>query len=354
MSATATPPESGDSAGDSPRPVSISVVVPVYNGERVLPRCLEPLARMLRDHEIAEVIVVDDGSTDSSAWIATQGGAKVMPSGGRLGPGGARNRGAEVAKGDALWFVDADVVAHPDAARVLQRVLGTSDAAAVFGTYDEFPAATNFLSQYKNLAHRHHHVRAEREAETFWAGCGAIRTDAFRRAGGFDAARYPEPSIEDIELGIRLRRLGFTILIEPDLQSRHLKEWRFANLLRTDIVQRAFPWAQLMREHRLPPTLNVSLGERLRAGLAWVLVLATGAYLARAVSGTWPLGAFAAAIAVNAPLFALFRRTNGTLFALAAIAFHQFHYVYASAAFVACRLGWTPVRSRPSTTRTSA
>ena len=344
-----------DVAGaDARKPVSISVIVPVYNGEHVLPRCLEPLRPMLRDREIAEVIVVDDGSTDASAWVAAQGGVKVIPSGGRLGPGGARNRGAAIASGDVLWFVDADVVVHPDAARVLREALSTPAVAAVFGTYDEFPAATNFLSQYKNLAHRHHHVRAEREAETFWAGCGAVRAEAFRRVGGFDAERYPEPSIEDIELGIRLRQHGYAIVIEPDLQSRHLKEWRLGNLLRTDIVQRAYPWAQLLREHRIPPTLNVSFGERLRAGLAWALAVAIGAYLARLASGWWAIGFFAAAILVNARLFALFRRANGTLFALGAIAFHQFHYLYASAAFVACRLGWTPGRSRPSTRSTSA
>lgn len=341
-------------AADMPRSATISVIVPAYNGDRVLGSCLEPLARMLGDHEIAEIIVVDDGSTDASAWVATQGGARVMASGGRLGPGGARNRGASVASGDVLWFVDADVVVHPDAARVLRDVLARSDAAAVFGTYDEFPAATNFLSQYKNLAHRHHHVHAEREAETFWAGCGAVRAGAFRRIGGFDAERYREPSIEDIELGIRLRRHGYRILIEPELQSRHLKEWRLAGLLRTDIVQRAYPWAELMREHRLPPTLNVGIGERLRAALAWALAFAITAFLARALSGWWVAALFGAAIAVNRPLFALFRRANGTFFALGAIAFHQFHYLYASAAFVACRLGWTPGRSRPSITSTSA
>ncbi|HQU49595.1 MAG TPA: glycosyltransferase [Casimicrobiaceae bacterium] len=339
---------------DATRPVSISAIVPVYNGERVLASCLQPLARMLREGEIAELVVVDDGSTDASAWIAAQAGAKVLPSGGRLGPGGARNRGAAVASGEVLWFVDADVVVHPDAARVLHEVFARSGAAAVFGTYDEFPAATNFLSQYKNLAHRHHHVRAPREAETFWAGCGAVRAAAFHRVGGFDAERYREPSIEDIELGVRLRRHGCRILIEPELQSRHLKEWRFAGLLRTDVVQRAYPWAELLREHRIPPTLNVGPGERLRAALAWALALSAAAFLARALSGLWVAVLFGAAIAVNLPLFSLFRRVNGTFFALRAIAFHQFHYLYASAAYVACRLGWTPGRPRPSTTSRSA
>ena len=56
-----------------------------------------------------------------------------------------------------------------------------------------------------------------------------------------------------------------------------------------------------------------------------------------------------AAIASNAHLFALFVRAKGFPFALGAILFHQFAYLYASAAFVAFRLGWSPRRSPPST-----
>ena len=61
-----------------------------------------------------------------------------------------------------------------------------------------------------------------------------------------------------------------------------------------------------------------------------------------------PAALLVAAIAANAPLFALFARANGYAFALGAILFHQFHYLYASAAFVAFRLGWTPGGARPS------
>src|SRR5678816_897956 len=127
----------------------ISVVVPAYNAERTLDSALAPLIGLLLDREIVEVIVVDDGSTDSTAWIAKEAGARVVPSGGRLGPAGARNVGAALAKGNVIWFVDADVVVHPDGARVVKDAFARSKAGAVFGTYDEFPAATNFLSQYK-------------------------------------------------------------------------------------------------------------------------------------------------------------------------------------------------------------
>jgi len=325
---------------------AISVVMPVYNGEQTLDSALAPLVGLLLDREIVEIIVVDDGSKDSSAWVAKEAGAKVVPSGGRLGPAGARNVGASVAKGNVVWFVDADVVVHTDAARVLKETFRRSGAAAVFGTYDEFPAATNFMSQYKNLAHRHHHVRAERAAETFFAGCGAIRMAAFRAVGGFDAERYRQPSIEDVELGVRLRRRGFAIRLEPELQARHLKAWHFADMVRAEVVQRACPWARLLADHRIPDSLRLSWVEQLRVAVAWTFLLATFALLA-GLSPFWvPFVLLGAAIALNTRLFTLFGRANGWWFALRAIMFHQVHYAYTSAAYLACRLGWSPDRPR--------
>ena len=77
---------------------TISVIMPVYNGAQVLPRSLPPLAAMLREGEIAEIIVVDDGSTDASAALAREHGVRLLDSGGRLGPGGARNVAAPRAR----------------------------------------------------------------------------------------------------------------------------------------------------------------------------------------------------------------------------------------------------------------
>ncbi len=63
------------------------------------------------------------------------------------------------------------------------RVLFVSeepDLAAVFGSYDDEPAAPNFLSQYKNLFHHFVHQQGSAEASTFWSGCGAILWPTFR------------------------------------------------------------------------------------------------------------------------------------------------------------------------------
>lgn len=327
------------------------MIVPVFNGEDVLARGLPPLARLRARGEVGEIIVVDDGSTDASARVAAAHGATVVSSGGRLGPGGARNVGASVATGAILWFVDADVVVHDDAARVLARAFARPEVVAVFGAYDERPAAPNFLSQYKNLAHRHQHLIASGEAETFWAGCGGVRADAFAAAGGFDAVRYPLPSIEDIELGVRLRERGGRIVVDPALQGTHLKVWRFAGLVRTDVLMRAVPWTRLIRERPASAALNAAWPERLRAALAWVLAASIVAALLRAVPGWAPLAVYAGAVGANAPLARMFLHLRGAAFALAAMAFHQLHYLYASATFVACALGWSPA-SAPGSSRT--
>jgi hypothetical protein len=315
--------------------VTISAIVPVFNGAAVLPRSLAPLIGFLRSGAIDDLVVVDDGSTDGSARIAADLGAQVIGSGGRVGPGGARNRGAAVARGTVLWFVDADVVVHDDAATVLAQAFGDDGMAAVFGAYDDAPAAPDFLSQYRNLVHRHHHVEAGPAAETFWAGCGAVRASAFAAVGGFDAARYPRPSIEDVELGLRLREHGFAIRIEPLLQAKHLKAWRLANMVRTDVVDRALPWTRLMLERRIPAVLNTRPAEQGRAALAWLLALSLTAALVGAVPMTVPGALVLAAFAANARLVARFARARGPLFALGAGLFHQFHYLYASAGFAA-------------------
>ncbi len=321
-------------AQDAP---SISVIIPVYNGEATLRCSLEPLLGMRERAEIAEIIVVDDGSTDASAGIAAAMGVRVMGSGGRLGPGQARNVAAAVAAGGVLWFVDADVVVHADAARVLADALQRTGAAAVFGAYDDDPPGAGFLSQYKNLVHSYYHRREAGAADTFWAGCGAIRKEPFLEAGGFDGKRFPHPSVEDIELGWRLRQRGHSIQIVPALQAKHLKVWRLKTLLHTEIFRRAIPWSRLIHARDSgPDALNVGRGERLRALLV-VLCLGT---LALAVAGwapVWLVAAMLVGVAIaNAGLFEFFRRRRGAVFALGAVAFHQVYYLYSASVFAGC------------------
>ncbi|MBT8116294.1 MAG: glycosyltransferase [Gammaproteobacteria bacterium] len=323
----------------------ISVIMPVYNGKDFIVQSLPPLMAMERRGEVVEVVVVDDSSTDETPQIAAQLGARVIPSGGRLGPGAARNMAAREARGNVVWFVDADVIVHDDAVQYINDGLAEPGVVAVFGSYDDRPPAQNFLSQYKNLVHHFYHHRGRREASTFWSVCGAVRREAFLAAGGFDVERFKRPSIEDIELGYRLRNAGGHIVLNPDFQSTHLKVWRFVNLLHTEIFCRAIPWSRLMLEQPgMTDDLNVSPMERLRAVLAGVFALVILAALAGLLSWWCVPLVFGVIALANRKLVALFWHRKGLLFALAGLLFHQLYYLYSSAAFVYSWLEWKLIR----------
>lgn len=318
-------------------PLTISVVMPAYNAAHYLPRVLTPLLEMMRVGEVAEVLVVDDQSTDNTAALAAEMGATVIVTPQNGGPGLARNLAADHAIGDILWLVDSDVIAWPGGAGKILAAFADPSVDAVFGSYDEEPDGQQWLSKYKNLTHRYHHQIAGREASTFWAGCGALRKSRFLELGGFDVETYKVPSIEDIELGYRIRRAGGRILILPDLLGKHLKVWSFKNIIHTDIFRRAMPWARLMiGREGLSNELNTGPLERFRAGIAGLLILSV--FLLVIMPAIWPLiiGLTIVAIVINQHFFAFLMRHGGIGFAVASIMFHQLYYVYSAVVFVWC------------------
>jgi len=331
------------------KPPTISAVMPVYNGRDYLQQSLPPLVAMLARGELLEIVVADDGSTDGSGDFCRAHGAQVVTTGGRKGPAEARNVASKAARGDIVWFVDADVVAHDDAAQHLQRAFAAPEIVAVFGSYDDTPPHDAFASQYMNLRHHVVHHQSPGEASTFWSGLGAVRREPFLAVGGYDAARFLLPSIEDIELGYRLRDRGGRILLVPEMQGTHLKRWTLKGVVETDIKMRALPWARLMVERPdIPLQLNIRLGERAKAAYAGVVLASIPLALLGALAWWAPLALFTIAIALNAQLFAVFRRRNGLGFALAGLAFHQLHYVYAAATYLYCRLTHRPRLSTPA------
>ena len=321
--------------------------MPVHNGEKFLQLSLPALVRTRERGEIIEVLVVDDGSHDNSARIAADLGARIIHAEGHKGVAAARNLGVEHANGDVIWFVDADVIVHEDAARIISSNFIDPEVTAVFGSYDDNPLGQNFLSQYKNLVHHYYHQHGNRKASTFWSGCGAIRKAAFQAVGGFDAKLYQLPGIEDIELGYRLREAGYHIRLVPELQGQHLKLWHIRNLLHTDIFQRAIPWSRLILERSmLVNDLNIGVSERWRAALASILALALLGAAVQLVPWWLPAGLLLLVTVSNWPLFRFFYQRNGSVFAIGGILYHQVYYLYSLAAFAWAWLETTRLKRR--------
>ncbi|HXW04148.1 MAG TPA: glycosyltransferase family 2 protein [Vicinamibacterales bacterium] len=311
----------------------ISVIIPVHDSQDHLAQCLRFLAGSTFSPD--EIIVVDDSSSDRSGEIAREAGAKVIRlDGGPHGPAVARNQGARIATGEILLFLDADVAVHRGTIERMAVTLGNHpEVAAVFGSYDHKPAAGTFVSRYRNLLHHFVHQHGRREANTFWAGCGAIRRTVFLSVNGFDE-RFRRPSIEDIELGGRLRAAGHRVWLCSDVLVRHMKMWTLASVVWSDVFDRAVPWTRLILQHgRLPSDLNTAMRSRVSAIAAWILVLAPALAL-------WtPLWLLATALAVatlgvlNARLYRFFVGAGGIRFVLTAIVMHVLYLLYSSAVF---------------------
>jgi glycosyltransferase involved in cell wall biosynthesis len=311
---------------------TVSVIIPVHNGGAFFRTCLSKLAQAVP--RPMEIIVVADGESDGSWRLAKEFGAKLIRIPESGGPARARNLGAQAAKGDILFFVDADVAVCPEAVAYAISVFKNNPYLAAFiGSYDDAPGDPDFLSQYRNLLHHYVHQTGNEEASTFWGACGVIRREIFLQMGGFNE-NYREPSIEDIELGYRLKQAGYNIRLCKTLQVKHLKRWKPMGMVKADFFYRALPWTELIwRDRKLNNDLNLQVSNRISVVLTYAVLLA--------VLGTcWSLSCLLLAgllaiplVAINAPLYQFFHRKHGIVFALKTIPWHWLFYFYSGLAF---------------------
>jgi glycosyltransferase involved in cell wall biosynthesis len=330
-----------------------SVVVPAYDCAALLAQCLDSLQRS--DFRDFECVVVDDGSPAPLQAVAAERGVRLLRLETRSGPARARNAGVAATHGEILVFFDADVRVHSETLRRFdEHFRARPRVDAVMGSYDRAPADAGFVSQFKNLFHHYIHHNSRTEAWTFWAGCGAVRRDAFVAAGGFDEARW---AIEDIELGLRLRARGHRIDLDPTIQVTHLKRWTLWSMVRTDMFVRAVPWLMLMlRDRTMPADLNVTLSHRLSVGLVWVVAaLVVGvASTGSSVGAVLSLAVVATLLFLNRDLYRFFARERGWLFALGSVALHWLYYIYCGLAVgIALILHWRERHALRTTRLTS-
>jgi hypothetical protein len=280
----------------------LSVIVPATDRPPTLARCLAAIEAA--GDPPGEVIVVDGPSTAS--------------------PAAARNVGARRATGDVLVFVDADVEVHDDVFSRIRAVFAADSVpTAVFGSYDDDPAAPGAVSSFRNLLHHHVHQASPGPASTFWAGLGAIRREAFEEAGGF-----VEHPVEDIELGMRLVEDGARIVLDPSIQGKHLKAWTLGGMVRTDFAVRGVPWVGLLLRHR-GSVGHLNLGWRHRLSALAAIGLAGSIVMRRMTPAAASL---AALVALNRSFYGLLLRRRGPIEACAGVGLHVVHHLTGVAA----------------------
>jgi GT2 family glycosyltransferase len=304
-----------DAGGRPQAAPRISVIMPVYNSERLLGECLAAL----RSSEGVdyELVIVDDSSTDRSREIAAAAGCRVIPSGGRLGPAGARNCGVEAATGDILFFVDSDVMVRSDTLRRLATAFAEDTTLdGVIAVQAPAMRLRNACSRYKNLWMYYTYARrAGEDVPLFYTTAAAIRRQAFVDSGGFDL-NYTNPNVEDTDFGQKLARQGYRIRVLADLEVEHVKGYDLPGLLRTDFL-RSMSLARLKLRKRADAMAtndtSVPTGYIVSVPLACVAAVLLVAGIA---TGSVPLliGTFLALAGVfmlNVPFLRLLRTQGG-------------------------------------------
>lgn len=212
-----------------PRPSLASVIVPVHNGAETLAACLDALSSQTVEASRYEVIVVDDGSTDGSAEVATRHGAAVVRQE-HAGAGAARNHGVEQARGGILLFTDADCQPQPDWIQQMLAPFSDPDVAGVKGVYGT--RQRSLVARFAQAEYEEKYERLVRQEQIDFVDtyAAAYRRDVFAAAGGFDP-RFPRALVEDQELSYRLAEAGHKLVFAPAARVYHQHPatiWQYA------------------------------------------------------------------------------------------------------------------------------
>ena len=206
--------------------VFLSIVIPTYNRLQILEKCLRALEtqELSKENHIEgyEVVLVDDGSTDGTLnWLATHKDEFTHLrcfEQNHAGPAAARNLGVEKAQGDTIIFIDSDLVvlsnflqAHTNALLQGREKLG-SDRFFTYGAVINTCNFTNPTAEPYKIT--------DFSAAFFATGNVAIPKHWLEKAGLFDTG-FQLYGWEDLELGVRLKKLGLQLIKCPEAVGYH-------------------------------------------------------------------------------------------------------------------------------------
>jgi GT2 family glycosyltransferase len=236
------------------------------------------------------------------------------------GAAAARNAGAAAARGEVLFFTDADcLLATGVPARAAAALAAAGPRAVLGGTYDTSPADPGFFPAFQAVFVNFHETRRPANPDYVATHALAIRAADFRACGGFDEGLLP--ILEDVELSHRLRRAGYRLLVDPGLLVRHDFGFGLAGSLR-NAARKARYWVRYSARNRalLADSGTASRGLKAAgalAGLGWAGLGAAALLRLPALALAAPLCALGGVVA-NGGLVRAFAAARGAGFAAAA------------------------------------
>lgn len=244
---------------------TVSVIVPAFNAGKTIGQCLQALKQQNYPSDSYDVILVDDGSKDTTGEIA-QGYDITYLWQENCGPATARNKGAKEAKGEIILFTDSDCVPDSDWVREMVKPFSDQSVIAVKGAYKN--KQKSIVARFAQLEFEERFEMLKKAesidmVDTYSAG---FRKDTFLRLGGFDTS-FPVANNEDTELSYRMTKMGFKMVFNPNAIVFHLdhpatvkryvrlKFWR--GYWRT-VVYKKFP-DKMLKDTYTPQTLKLQI-----------------------------------------------------------------------------------------------
>lgn len=212
--------------GESGGNLLISVVIPAFNEEKYLLRCLNAFNNQKYPKDRFQVTVVDNNSTDMTFQIAKKWGAKVV-SEKRQGNVFALKRGMDEAKGDIIAVTDADSQVCPDWLSIIEKAFGDPDLVAVTGSV-RMDAKSKIIGRSMDKAYTIlMNIGAFIGKPNLSAFNLAVRRNAFLKVGGVNTLFEMS---SDVDLGIRLRKIGKIKLVNDMRVVTSFRRWQRAFL----------------------------------------------------------------------------------------------------------------------------
>ena len=222
-------------AANSPWPVEVSIIIPVFNKADLTEQCLaaiEPTARPISH----EVIVVDNASTDRTTETLARfaNSVRAVRNEANRGFAAACNQGAALARGQHLLFLNNDTVPCPGWLEPLVREFRRNPEVAMAGAKLLYPdgtiqhAGVSFGRETRSPFHPYRYSLSEdprpnrrRELQAVTAACVLVRREWFARCGGFNEEF--RNGYEDLDLCLKIRSQGGLIVYQPQSTVFHLE-----------------------------------------------------------------------------------------------------------------------------------
>jgi glycosyltransferase involved in cell wall biosynthesis len=251
------------------------VIVPAYNAATTLHSCLEALVHQSVPRENYEIVVVDDGSTDTTSSIAKIFDVHYVfqPN---QGPATARNNGARMAQGDFILFTDSDCLPEYIWIEEMVRPFVDPEVVAVKGAYRTRQRELAARFAQAEFEDRYDLLEQSLSIDMIDTYSAAFRKNVFLQVGGFDQG-FPVADNEDTELSYRLAAAGHKLVFNSKARVYHVHPNTLMNYLELKfrrgywrmVVYSRYP-NKAVKDSYTPAVIKI---QTLLMGLSFVLII---------------------------------------------------------------------------------